>query len=158
MHISPFKVLSGILLFTTALCAQQEPSEPPLLLQLDRDFDKAATERGVDGWVAYFAPNGSMLSNTTQPTTGLAAIRADMESVFSDKNFSLRWHPVKAEMLIPGVLGYTVGRWERIRKTKEGTVIKKTGIYTSIWKKQPDRNWKIVLDTGSPDELPVQTK
>jgi ketosteroid isomerase-like protein len=65
---------------------------------------------------------------------------------------------VKAEMLIPSVLGYTVGRWERIRKTKEGTVTKKTGTYTSIWKKQPDGSWKIVLDTGSPDELPVQTK
>jgi hypothetical protein len=81
-----------------------------------------------------------------------------MEPALSDKNFPLRWHPVKAEMLIPSVLGYTVGRWERIRKTKEGTVIKKTGTYTSIWKKQPDGSWKIVLDTGSPDELPVQTK
>jgi len=25
-------------------------------MQLDRDFDKATAEKGVEGWVAYFAP------------------------------------------------------------------------------------------------------
>jgi ketosteroid isomerase-like protein len=151
MHASFVKVLSGLLLFASAIYAQQKPNEASFLMQLDSDFDKATAEKGVDGWIAYFAPNGSMLSDTSQPTTGLAAIRSEMESALGDKNFSLRWHPVKAEMLIPGVLGYTVGRWERIRKTPEGTTIKKTGTYTSIWKKQPDDSWKIVLDTGSPD-------
>jgi ketosteroid isomerase-like protein len=152
-------LLTGYVIFPIGLLMAQNPNNEALhLLQLDRDFDKATAERGVDGWVMYFAPNGSMLGDTSQPTTGLAAIRADMEPALSDTNFSLRWHPVKAEMLIPGVLGYTVGRWERIRKTKEGTVIKKTGTYTSVWKKQPDGSWKIVLDTGSPDEPPVEIK
>jgi len=137
---------------------QEKPDEAAVLMQLDREFDRATAEKGADGWVAYFAPNGSMLGDTAQPTTGLAAIRAEMEPVFEDSNFTLRWHPVKAEMMIPGVVGYTVGRWERIWKTKEGTVIKKTGSYTSIWKKQPDGSWKIVLDTGNPDGLPVEVK
>jgi ketosteroid isomerase-like protein len=135
-----------------SLLAQELNDEAAHLMQLDRDFDKATAERGVDGWVAYFAPNGSMLSDTNKPTTGLAAIRADMEPAFRDTNFTLRWHPTKGEMMIPGVLGYTVGRWERTRRVKDGTVIKKTGTYTSVWKKQPDSSWKIVLDTGSPDK------
>ena len=134
------------------LMAQETNNEADLLMQLDRDFDKATSEKGVDGWVPYFAQNGSMLGDTSQPITGHLAIRAEMEPAFNDKNFSLRWHPVKADMLIPGVLGYTVGRWERIRKKDDGTIIRKTGTYTSIWKKQPDSSWKIVLDTGSPDQ------
>jgi ketosteroid isomerase-like protein len=132
--------------------AQDLKDEAAHLMQLDRDFNKATAEKGVDGWVAYFAPNGSMLGDTSHPTTGLAAIRVEMEPVFKDTNFTLRWHPVKGEMMMPGVLGYTVGRWERTRKTKEGTIIKKTGTYTSVWKKQPDGSWKIVLDTGTPDK------
>jgi ketosteroid isomerase-like protein len=138
-------------IFLIPLQAQNISEEATLLMQLDRDFDKATKEKGVDGWIEYFAPNGSMLGDTSAPVTGPAAIRKEMEPAFKDPNFSLRWHPTKAEMMMPGVLGYTVGRWERIRKTKDGE-IRKTGTYTSVWKKQPDGSWKIVLDTGSPDK------
>ena len=158
MHISMAKVLLGILLFTTAIYAQQKPSEASLLMQLDRDFDKATSEKGVDGWVMYFAPNGSMLGDTSQPTTGIAAIRAQMEPIFKDSSFSLRWHPTKAEMMIPGVIGYTVGRWERLRKNKEGTLMKSTGTYSTTWMKQPNGSWKIVLDSGSSDGPAVEIK
>jgi ketosteroid isomerase-like protein len=138
--------------------AQNIPNEASILMQLDRDFDKATAEKGVDGWVMYFARNGSMLGDTNQPTTGIAAILAEMEPVFKDSSFSLRWHPTKGEMMIPGVIGYTVGRWERIRKNKEGKLMKSTGTYSTTWKKQPDGSWKIVLDSGSSDGPPVEIR
>lgn len=140
------------------MTAQEVQDEATLLMQLDRDFNNATAEKGVDGWVAYFAPNGSMLGDTSKPITGADEIRKAMEPTLSDSNFSLRWHPVKAEIMMPGVLGYTVGRWERLRKDKEGRLMKSTGSYTSIWKKQPDGSWKIVLDTGNPDGPPIEIK
>ena len=148
----------GILLMSAITFAQNIPDEASLLMQLDRDFDKATAEKGVDGWVMFFAPNGSMLGDTSQPTTGIAAIRAEMEPVFKDSSFSLRWHPTKGEMMIPGVIGFTVGRWERIRKNKEGKLMKSTGTYSTTWKKQPDGSWKIVLDSGSSDGPPVEIR
>ena len=138
--------------------AQDKKDETALLMQLDRDFDNATAEKGVEGWVAYFAPNGSMLDDTSRPTIGHAEIRAEMEPVFKDSTFTLRWHPTKAEMMIPGVIGYTVGRWERIRKNKTGTWMKSVGTYSTTWKKQPDRSWKIVLDSGVSDGPPVEFK
>jgi ketosteroid isomerase-like protein len=149
---------SGILLLSAATFAQNTPDEASFLMQLDRDFDKATAEKGADGWVMYFAPNGSMLGDTSQPTTGIAAIRAQMEPVFKDSSFSLRWYPTKGEMMIPGVIGFTVGRWERLRKNKEGKMMKSTGTYSTTWKKQPDSSWKIVLDSGSSDGPPVEIK
>lgn len=151
MKILSYFLFASAIISTSLTLAQQTTDEAQTLMQLDRDFDKATAEKGVDGWVLYFAPNGSMLGDTLPPTTGRAAIRLEMEPALSDTNFSLRWNPVKADILMPGVLGYTVGRWERIRKKPDGSIIKKTGTYTSIWKKQPDGSWKIVLDTGSPD-------
>ena len=145
------------ILFPVAL-GQDKTDEAAVLMQLDRDFDKATAEKGVDGWVPYFAPNGSMLSDTSKPTTGPAEIRAEMAPVFKDSTFTLRWHPTKAEMMIPGVIGYTVGRWERIRKNKEGIWMKSTGTYSTTWKKQPDGSWKIVLDSGVSDGPPVEMK
>ena len=146
----------SVFFLSTMLFAQDAPDEVSLLMQLDREFDTATSEKGIDGWVAYFAPNGSMLGDTSKPTTGADEIRKAMEPAFQDSSFSLRWHPVKAEMMMPGILGYTVGRWERVRKNKEGKMMKSTGTYTSVWKKQPDGSWKIVLDTGNPDGPPVE--
>ena len=147
-----------ISLLSAFAMGQGKGDDAALLMQLDRDFDKATAEQGVDGWVAYFAPNGSMLSDTSKPTTGPTAIRAVMEPVFQDTTFTLRWHPTKAEIMIPEVIGYTVGRWERIRKDKEGKWMKSTGTYSTTWKKQPDGSWKIVLDSGISDGPPVEVK
>jgi ketosteroid isomerase-like protein len=145
--------------FTFAIAIGQEKAdEAKLLMQLDSDFDIATSKKGVDGWVPYFAPNGSMLSDTSKPITGPAAIRAAMKPVFDDSTFTLRWHPTKAEMMIPGVIGYTVGRWERTRKNKEGKWMKSIGTYSTTWMKQPDGSWKIVLDSGVADGPPVEIK
>lgn len=153
MYLCILIFISSLFTFTMG---QEKVDEAALLMQLDRDFDKATAEKGVDGWVAYFAPNGSMLSDTNKPTTGPSAIRTAMEPVFKDSTFSLRWHPTKAEIMIPGVIGYTVGRWERIRKDKEGKWMKSSGTYSTTWKKQPDGSWKIVLDSGVSDGPPVE--
>jgi ketosteroid isomerase-like protein len=158
MFPSFLRLSLSVFLFIATSIAQNTPDEVPLLMQLDRDFDKATAKKGVNGWVAYFAPNGSMISDTSKPTTGADEIRKVMGPAFQDSSFSLRWHPVKAEMMMPGVLGYTVGRWERLRKNKEGKMMKSTGSYTSVWKKQPDGSWKIVLDTGNPDGPPQEIK
>jgi ketosteroid isomerase-like protein len=154
-----FVSLIVIIIFPFILARGQESKdEAKQLMQLDRDFDKATAEKGVEGWVAYFAPNGSMLGDTNQPTTGPSAIRAAMDPVFKDTTFTLRWNPTKAEIMIPGVIGYTVGRWERIRLNKEGKWMKSTGTYSTTWKKQPDASWKIVLDSGISDGPPVEMK
>ena len=149
----------GVLFFSSSfLYAQQNIREADTLMQLDRDFDRATADKGIEGWVTYFAPNGSMLSDTNMPVTGRDAIRKDMESLFQDSTFSLRWHPLKAEMMIPGVIGYTIGRYEGRKKNKTGTLVKWSGKYSSTWKKQPDGSWKIVLDTGSPDGPATEAK
>jgi len=138
--------------------AQEKNDDAALLMQLDRDFDEATAERRIEGWVYYFAPNGSMLSDTSQPITGLQEIRTAMEPAFKDSSFSLRWKPTKAEMMMPDKLGYTIGRYERLRKNSEGKLMKSTGMYASVWKKQPDGSWKIILDTGHPDGPPLEVR
>ncbi len=153
------KIILLLIIFPVTIAFGQEiKDQAELLMQLDRNFDKATAEKGVEGWVAYFAPNGSMLSDTNKPTTGPAAIRAEMDPVFKDTTFTLRWSPTKAGIMIPGVIGYTVGRWERIRMNKEGKWMKSTGTYSTTWKKQPDASWKIVLDSGVSDGPPVELK
>ncbi len=130
-------------------------AERAALLQVDREFDRATAERGVEAWVSYFSENGSMVSRKGPPVTGHDAIRQLMTPVFGNPDFSLRWQPTRAEILIPHDLGYTVGRYERRAKNQEGKRIVQRGTYVTLWRKQADGSWKIILDTGSEGDPPI---
>ena len=158
MKINILIIIYCFFIPTAALFTQEKSIETEILLKLDREFDKATAEKGAEGWVAYFASNGSMLSDTAMPITGIQKIRKAMEPAFSDSTFSLRWEPIKAEIMIPGILGYTAGKWIKLWKNKQGKFMKAAGTYSSIWKKQPDGSWKIILDTGNTDVPPEEIK
>ena len=149
-------IRSGILLLlvfagTVLTSAQKRIDETAIITKTDSDFDLAVSQRGIEAWISFFAPNGSMISDTLPPITGREAIRKVMAPAFADSSFSLRWRPTEAGILIPGVIGYTVGRWDRYRNDAKGKRVHTTGTYTTIWKLQPDGSWKAVLDTGEQD-------
>jgi ketosteroid isomerase-like protein len=129
----------------------QDLSEPEQLMQADRAFDLAVSRHGVDAWISFFAPNGSMVSDTSQPITGRDVIRKVMAPIFALPSFSLRWKPIHAEMMIPGLVGYTRGISERRKLNKDGIPTLQNGTYTTVWMKQPDGTWKAVFDTGISD-------
>lgn len=153
-----FFFCSTIFVFTFPLPAQTQQDEAAILWQTDIAFDQAVAEHGAAAWASFFAPNGSMISDTNAPILGREAIRKTMEPIFGEQHVSLRWQPTKAEVLIPGNIGYTVGTFVRTWKSADGKKLKSIGTYTTIWKKQPDGSWKAVLDTGEADGKPVEVQ
>ena len=65
------------------------------------------------------------------------------------KDNHLTWRPVGADISASGDLGYTYGTFEFRSKDKNGKPTVEHGKYTSIWKKQNDGSWKVVLDMGN---------
>ncbi len=65
----------------------------------------------------------------------------------------LTWQPVFAFVSRAGDMGYTTGPWEYRDKSIED---KPTafGYFVTIWKKQPDGAWKVVLDLGTRNPQP----
>lgn len=60
----------------------------------------------------------------------------------------MTWQPVKAEISASGDLGYTYGYYQARSHTAQGDVVRE-GKYTTIWRKQSDGTWKVVLDIGN---------
>jgi ketosteroid isomerase-like protein len=58
---------------------------------------------------------------------------------------------VDADVSAASDLGYTRGRYLSQRRLDDGRVVSSRGTYTTIWKRQDDRSWKVVLDIGTPD-------
>lgn len=118
------------------------------LKQLEGEFMKAAAEKGSAGYLSYYAddavelPNGGpIISRKVNIAPGMAFL--------DDKNNQLIWSPVGADISASGDLGYTFGTFEFHSKDKDGNASVEHGKYTSIWKKQNDGSWKVVLDMGN---------
>jgi ketosteroid isomerase-like protein len=119
-------------------------------MDADREFARVTAEKGVDGWVEFFAENGAMLPAGRPLVRGKQDIQNLMNPSFEDQSFSLVWEPTEADISASGDLGYTIGRYESTAAAADGTTTT-LGKYVTIWKKQPDGSWKVVVDIGTPD-------
>lgn len=145
-------LLLGLCAGLVACAAPDDEVRADAVMEADRAFARATAERGVDGWVSFFAEDGAMVGQTRE--VGHDAIRAAMAPVFADSTFSLQWEPVQAEVAASGDLGYTVGRYESRRMGTDGLEVRQTGSYLTVWKRGADGSWKVALDIGSPDPSP----
>jgi ketosteroid isomerase-like protein len=116
------------------------------LMQADRDFASATAERGVDGWVSWFAADGAMVTAGGE-VKGHDAIRELMASALSDSGPRLLWEPTYAEAG-GGNLGYTIGTSQRVARDSAGTLLG-TGNYLTVWRRQADGTWKVERDIGT---------
>jgi ketosteroid isomerase-like protein len=119
-----------------------------MLKQLEGEFMKAAAEKGSSGYMSYYADDAVEVPNGHAAIPGKTNIAATM-GFLDDKNNRLTWVPVGADISDSGDLGYTYGTWEFHSKDKDGKPAVDYGNYTSVWKKQKDGNWKVVLDMGN---------
>jgi ketosteroid isomerase-like protein len=120
-----------------------------ILLELDRQFDQETSIGGLETWVSYFAENGVMVASQGEDIKGREAIYHAMIKSFSLPGFSLRWEPIDAEVSEDGSMGYTYGKYVRKYTNDKGSEITSTGKYTTVWQKQRDTSYKIILDIGN---------
>jgi ketosteroid isomerase-like protein len=131
------------------------PPDPAELMNADRAFAQATAERGADGWADWFAASGRMY-RTVGYVDGRTAIRAAMVPALSDSTRQLRWTPDTAVVGAAGDIGYTLGHWESVLHGTSGDSVVGRGNYVTIWGRQSDGTWKVVLDIGNQARLPAQ--
>lgn len=118
-----------------------------LLFDLETRFAKDVLEYGGAAFANWFAEDGVALNNGQAPLVGKVAIVKSAN--WSPKDYQLTWTPTDAEMGPSGDMGYTWGHFEGHSKDANGNSVTTSGRYMTIWRKQPDGNWKVVLDAGA---------
>ncbi|HMB83144.1 MAG TPA: nuclear transport factor 2 family protein [Terriglobales bacterium] len=139
-----------LLLAATSVATKQKSAQgSDLLFQLEANFAADVAKHGHDAFLTYFAEDGVELVDGG----GINTKDAMRKQPPWPEGTTLTWTPVKAEMAASGDLGYTYGNYVYTAKNKEGKLVANYGKYTSIWKKQKDGQWKVVVDMGnsSPD-------
>lgn len=111
----------------------------PELEAADKKFAADVDAGGAAAWVNWFAPDGGMMRKSGRVER--ASIENFMKDVFDTG--MLAWEPIASGR--SGAVGFTVGKATFTGKTPE-EAFKST--YVTIWKQQPDGEWKVWFDTG----------
>jgi ketosteroid isomerase-like protein len=118
-----------------------------LLYDLESKFAKDVLEKGGAGFAEWFADDGVALGNGAAPLIGRVAIAKSAN--WSPKAYQLTWTPTAAVMGPSGDMGYTWGHFEGHSKDAQGNPVTTTGRYMTIWRRNADGKWQVVLDAGA---------
>jgi ketosteroid isomerase-like protein len=158
-HASPLMLLALLIALVGCIPKNLPPKPIPHdttlqdeLFAADRAFSRAVVDSGAPAWNARLAPD------VTKPGAGglillrgVEPVSAFDKSLFADPTRQLRWEPTDAVAYTDGRTGVTVGRSAWVRKTAPTDTLAR-GRYLTLWRKQPDGRWLILLDTGWPDQ------
>ncbi len=118
-----------------------------LLFDLEARFAKDVLARGGAGFASWFADDGVALGNGAAPLIGKIAISKSANWLPQD--YQLTWTPTDASMGPSGDMGYTWGHYEGRSKDANGNSVLTSGRYITMWRKEADGTWKVVLDAGA---------
>lgn len=140
-----FHVLLGFL--TLFSCSQPANPDPSTMAKEIESADKAmsqlAGEIGFNNAVLQYADSSIVkLSEGKPPIQGISAFSDSYDHEKDIKTIS--WTPSYAEVAKSGELGYTWGTWTL---NDPDTVL--YGKYFTVWKKNAENKWKVVLDGGN---------
>ena len=156
--MKPFYVLIALLAVSVAALAAGKSAleaNKRALIKAEADFEKARAEKGLEGWLSFFADDTLDLSSGAPIATGKDAMRKRLASHW-DKNVVLKWQPVKVDVAKSGDIAYTAGNWQiplADKRSNKRQII--TGKYLTVWKRQKDGSWKVVADLGNQDPMPA---
>lgn len=114
-------------------------------MQAEKEFASMAAKEGIPNAFLAFADEKAVLHRNEMLVKG----KTEMKKYFDRqtiKIISLTWAPDFVEVASSGDLGYTYGEYQIIYLDKEGKEIFDKGIFHTVWKKQPDGQWKFVWD------------
>jgi hypothetical protein len=151
MRPTPAFTLTFLLAFT-GVSAAAEP-EPTNVVEAEYAFAASAKPLGVRGAFLKWLAQDSILCNPA-PVNGIAATTAGEPNADT-----LEWYPAFSQTADSGDMGFTTGPWKY--RSADGKAAAQ-GTFLSVWRKQPDGTWRVVLDCGvshaKPEVAPAALK
>lgn len=115
------------------------------LFAVEKEFCAMAQTEGVQKAFVYFAADSAVILRRNTVLKGKEAIRLQYAS-FPQKGSKLEWAPDFADVSASGDLGYTYGRYTLTSTDSIGHATKNEGVFHTVWKRQPDGQWRFVWD------------
>ena len=137
------KLLSlSVTIFTIIFAQAQDFPNKDLqsLVDAERAFSRMAKEKNTrDAFLA------NLIDESISFSPGITKAKPFWEKLQPGTDW-LYWQPVYADISASGDFGYTTGPWHFSKNKKEAPTA--FGEYITVWRKQADGKWKILIDAG----------
>jgi ketosteroid isomerase-like protein len=137
--------------------SKQKPdlaSETEAIRALDASWAAAGQSKNVDAWVAFYAEEAAVLPPNEPVANRPEAIRKSVSELLTLPGLSIDWKPTKIDIARSGELAYLYGAYS-LGWDDNGKRATDKGKNVEIWKKQPNGQWKCVVDTWNSDLPPT---
>lgn len=136
-------VAALLLSILPAIGAEENTTTQALRSMVDAEnsFARTSVERGIRASFLQFFADDSIIF-APEPKDG-----RKFYTSYEDKGQRLIWQPIFATIASSGELGVTTGPWEMQKSATDKTPIG-FGDFLSVWKKQKDNSWKVMVDVG----------
>jgi ketosteroid isomerase-like protein len=119
------------------------------IVAAERAFSRAAAEKGTkEAFLAFMTEEAVLFRPQPAPGKKWMLERPAPPG-------KLSWRPIYADISAAGDLGYTTGPYE-LRKDPADPAAGSFGNYITIWKRQPDSTWKVLIDLGTANPPPAK--
>jgi ketosteroid isomerase-like protein len=129
------------------VAAQNRRIVDPLtaMVATERAFSRMSEEKGTrEAFVAFIAEDGILFR--PRAVLGKKWINEHPPAANTTRPL-LVWEPIFAGISRAGDLGYSTGPWRRKNDIKDAK-FSAFGNFMTVWKKQPDGQWRFVVDLG----------
>jgi ketosteroid isomerase-like protein len=106
-------------------------------------FAKTMADRDHAAFTSFLAEETVFFGGQGE-IRGREAVAAAWKPLYETPGAPFSWKPESATVLDSGTLGLTSGPIF----TPDGS---RVGTFNSVWRREPDGNWKVVFDRGCPD-------
>ena len=118
-------------------------------------FSLSVENKDIDAFRSFLDGDARFVGHAV--TSGPEAITNAWSVFFADDGPAIKWRPQFVEVLQDATLALTRGPYRMISKDPEGKLVENWGTFNSIWRKNPDGEWRVVFDAGNsaaepPDE------
>ena len=116
------------------------------VMKAEKDFEKMAAEKGIaEAFWYYAAPDAVIKRQNDTLIKGKENIKKYYSTDFY-KRASVKWTPDFIDISEEGDMAYTYGKYIWHSSDSAGSINEFAGIFHTVWKKQPDGDWKYVWD------------
>lgn len=148
-------IATAVFIALSSLVAVAQPSAAQTVYNTERAFEKLVAEKGIKaGFIEFMAPSGIIF--LPGPVNARQSFAAG-----PDSPVALTWNPVWIEVSSNGLMAYSIGNSIFKPKGKNDTN-EIYGHYISIWSRQPNGEYRALLDTGinhdKPASMPTELK
>jgi uncharacterized protein (TIGR02246 family) len=146
------KLLCVAALFSLAACTQAPPAtvdttaaDLKAVVDTAKAAEQAWTAKNIDGVMAQYAPDATLVVPGAPVTKGADGIRGMLGELLKDPNLALTMEVANTE--VSGGLAYQRGTYTlQVTDGKTKKQITEKGSALIIYKKQADGTWKVVED------------